>query len=323
MPELEERDLYEALGLESPDDSTAEQSDENEEGAKEQEAAEPAEAAEETDSDAAEESEDQEEEGAKEQEVAEPASKEKKKEPQSDERRRQEAAARRQREIDAAVQNALAQERARQKAEDDAFFAKANLKNPLKDNAPITNREEYLEYQKAYEDQRIERELKSGKLSRETIEAVVANSPQMQNMEQIRRASQQAEAQRQLQAQQQLLNEQLAQIKAIDPEVNSILDLANDPKTGQEFQNLIHNNGLSFVQAYVLTHQDQIASRQAASAARRTETNLRGKEHLKKTGGQSGTTAPISSDELQMYRTLLPELKTSEIEAWVAKQRNK
>ena len=321
MPELEEKDLYAALGLESPDDSTAEQSDENEAGEKEQEAAEPAEASEENDD--ADESEDQEEAGEKEQEVAEPASKEKKKEPQSDEQRRQAAAARRQKEIEEAVQNALAQERARQKAEDDAFFAKANLKNPLKDNAPISNREEYLEYQKAYEDQRIDRELKAGKLSRETIEAVVANSPQMQDMEQIRRQSQQAEAQRQLQAQQQLINEQLAQIKAIDPEVESILDLANDPKTGQEFQNLVHNNGLSFVQAYVLTHQDQIASRQAASAARRTETNLRGKEHLRKTGGQSGTTAPISSDELQMYRTLLPELKTSEIEAWVAKQRNK
>lgn len=321
MPTFEEKDLYAALGLESPDDSTAEQSDENEAGEKEQEPAEPAEASEENND--ADESEDQEEEGEKEQEVAEPASKEKKKEPQSDEQRRQAAAARRQKEIEEAVQNALAQERARQKAEDDAFFAKANLKNPLKDNAPITNREEYLEYQKAYEDQRIDRELKSGKLSRETIEAVVANSPQMQNMEQIRIQSQQAEAQRQLQAQQQLINEQLAQIKAIDPEVESILDLANDPKTGQEFQNLVHNNGLSFVQAYVLTHQDQIASRQAASAARRTETNLRGKEHLRKTGGQSGTTAPISSDELQMYRTLLPELKTSEIEAWVAKQRNK
>lgn len=321
MPEFEEKDLYEALGLESPDDSTAEQSDENEAGEKEQEPAEPAEASEENDD--ADESEDQEEEGEKEQEPAEPASKEKRKEPQSDEQRRQAAAARRQKEIEEAVQNALAQERARQKAEDDAFFAKANLKNPLKDNAPITNREEYLEYQKAYEDQRIDRELKSGKLSRETIEAVVANSPQMQDMEQIRRQSQQAEAQRQLQAQQQLLNEQLAQIKAIDPEVESILDLANDPKTGQEFQNLVHNNGLSFVQAYVLTHQDQIASRQAASAARRTETNLRGKEHLRKTGGQSGTTAPISSDELQLYRTLLPDLKTSEIEAWVARQRNK
>ena len=321
MPTFEEKDLYEALGLESPDDSTAEQSDENEAGEKEQEPAEPAEASEENDD--ADESEDQEEEGENEQEVAEPASKEKKKEPQSDEQRRQAAAARRQKEIEEAVQNALAQERARQKAEDDAFFAKANLKNPLKDNAPITNREEYLEYQKAYEDQRIDRELKSGKLSRETIEAVVANSPQMQDMEQIRRQSQQAEAQRQLQAQQQLLNEQLAQIKAIDPEVESILDLANDPKTGQEFQNLVHNNGLSFVQAYVLTHQDQIASRQAASAARRTETNLRGKEHLRKTGGQSGTTAPISSDELQLYRTLLPDLKTSEIEAWVARQRNK
>ena len=321
MPTFEEKDLYEALGLESPDDSTAEQSDENEAGEKEQEPAEPAEASEENDD--ADESEDQEEEGENEQEVAEPASKEKKKEPQSDEQRRQAAAARRQKEIEEAVQNALAQERARQKAEDDAFFAKANLKNPLKDNAPITNREEYLEYQKAYEDQRIDRELKSGKLSRETIEAVVANSPQMQDMEQIRRQSQQAEAQRQLQAQQQLLNEQLAQIKAIDPEVESILELANDPKTGQEFQNLVHNNGLSFVQAYVLTHQDQIASRQAASAARRTETNLRGKEHLRKTGGQSGTTAPISSDELQLYRTLLPDLKTSEIEAWVARQRNK
>ena len=321
MPTFEEKDLYEALGLESPDDSTAEQSDEDEAGEKEQEPAEPAEASEENDD--ADESEDQEEEGEKEQEVAEPASKEKKKEPQSDEQRRQAAAARRQKEIEEAVQNALAQERARQKAEDDAFFAKANLKNPLKDNAPITNREEYLEYQKAYEDQRIDRELKSGKLSRETIEAVVANSPQMQDMEQIRRQSQQAEAQRQLQAQQQLLNEQLAQIKAIDPEVESILELANDPKTGQEFQNLVHNNGLSFVQAYVLTHQDQIASRQAASAARRTETNLRGKEHLRKTGGQSGTTAPISSDELQLYRTLLPDLKTSEIEAWVARQRNK
>ena len=145
----------------------------------------------------------------------------------------------------------------------------------------------------------------------------------MQDVETLRKQSQQAELQKRLAEQQQLMNEQLAQIKAIDPEVESIVALAQDPKTGQAFQDLIHNNGLSFVQAYILTHQDQIASRQAASAARRTETNLRGKEHLKKTGGQSGVIAPISSDEMQIYKTLLPGLKTSEIEAWAAKQRSK
>lgn len=317
---MDEKEIYQAFGLEMPDTETADQTDPAE-GGKEQDVAEPA--GEGTEPEQEKESQ---EEGGKEQDLAEPAPNQseetpEKKTPQSEEQRRQAAAARRQREIDAAVQQALAAERAQRKAEDDAFFKSANLKNPLKDNKPITNRDEYLEYQRDFESQRIDRELKSGKLSRETIEAVVAQSPQMQDMEAIRRQQQQAEAQQQLQAQRQLLEEQLAQIKVLDPSVESIVALAQDPQTGAEFQNLVHNNGLSFVQAYILTHQDKIASRQAASAARRTETNLRGKEHLRKTQGQSSQGAPISAEEMQLYRHLMPELKASDYEAWAAKNR--
>lgn len=324
MYEIEEKDIYKALGLEEPTDDAATAAADPAEGGNEQDAADPA-AGEDPD-------EAQPEEGENEQEVAAPAAEEpddksEEKPKQTAQERRAQAAQRRQRELDAAVQQAvaaaLAEERAKRDAEDEAFFKRAGLKNPMKDNAPITNRQEYLEYQKAYEDRKVEQDLKSGKVSRETIEAVARSLPEFQAAQQQAQAAQLQQQQAQREADQRLIADQLLKIQAMDPEVESILQLADDPKTGAAFSKLVQQNNLSFVEAYILTHQDQIATRTAAAGAQRAEKNLRGKEHLRSAKGQSAATAPLSGDELKLYRHLLPGLKDSEYEAWANRQRSR
>lgn len=326
MP-FEEKDIYLALGLEAPKgEDAATAAEKPEEGENEQEPAEPA---------AAEETEDEtetEEEGEKEQEPAEPAAEEPgdppetKKKPQTAEERRQQAAQRRQRELDAAVQQAvqaaLQAERAKRDAEDAAFFQRAGLKNPLKNNAPITSREEYLEYQQAYEAQKVEKDLKAGKVTRETIEAVARSLPEFQAAQTQALETREAQQRAQAEADQKLIADQLKQIQAMDPGVESILQLADDPKTGAAFTRLVQQNNLSFVEAYILTHQDAIAARQAAAGAQRAEKNLRGKEHLRAAKGQNAATAPLSADELKLFRQLMPGMKDSEYEAWVNRQRH-
>lgn len=320
MP-FEEKDIYQALGLDEPSDAATAAAPED--GEKEQEAAEPADGEELTD-------ETETEEGEKEPEPAEPAAEEpdgksEEKPKQTAQERRAQAAARRQRELDAAVQQAvqqaLAEERAARDAEDAAFFKRAGLKNPLKDNAPITNRQEYLEYQQAYEAQKVDQDLKSGRVSRETIEAVARSLPEFQQAQAQAQAAQLQQQQAQREADQKLIADQLKQIQAMDPEVESILQLADDPKTGAAFSKLVQQNNLSFVEAYILTHQDQIATRTAAAGAQRAEKNLRGKEHLRSAKGQSAATAPLTADELKLYRHLLPGLKDSDYETWANKHK--
>ena len=304
MYELEEKDYYEALGLEQPEQAAGEE---------EQEAAEPAEG--------------QEIEGANDQETAEPeevdepeAEPETKKE-QSAEARRAQAAARRQREIEQAVNAAVAQERAAADARMTEFFRQAGLKNPLKDNADITSMEEYQEYQRAYKAQQVDAALKSGKPTRESIETIVQDMPQMQQLGTLLAQQEAATRQAQKAAMDAKIDHDIGELAKIAPQLNTREALAAyaASEEGREFTKLVAENNLTYAQAYFQTHGKEIMERLAAAERSRTEQNLRGKEHLKATKGQGKGLATVPADVMQQFRLFVPDATEAEIQAYYNK----
>lgn len=238
-----------------------------------------------------------------------------------DEERRRNAAERRARELREAQEQAREEVRKQLNDRLAAAFKKAGLKNPMKDNADITSLEELEEYQSAANREKADRELRSGKVTRETIEQVMEDTPQMQAIREMQSRAEQASREAQRARDEQLLDEQIEELKKLDPKITGRQELADalqDGETGAQMQSLV-KRGLSFVEAWKLTHIDELTARAAAQERARTEKNIRGKEHLKATTAQGKGARAVPAGQMELFRAMCPNLTDRQIEEWYAK----
>ena len=335
MAEFTEQQVYEALGL----------------GAKEQEPAEPAPGAQEPEPQAEPTTG-----GAKEQEPAAPASQEEppaQEEPegtppaqepeggsaaeepaqqqpdkahgqQLTEEQRKENAARRRREetqaaIDKAVQDAVKAEQDRSKAEMDAFFAAAALKNTLT-GKPITNMEEFNEWKQAFDAAKLQRDLKAGKLTPEGLQKVIEQTPAMKQVQQIAQKQEEAARQQSEAAAKARVDAEIAEIHKLDPTISEVKDLLKMP-TAKEFYALV-KKGNSFLDAFRLANYDRLTTAAAEAAKQQAMNNARSKDHLTGTGPQRGQgSSPVPPDEMAMFRLINPGATDAEIQAYYNKNK--
>ena len=335
MAEFTEQQVYEALGL----------------GAKEQEPAAPAPGAQEPEPQAEPTTG-----GAKEQEPAAPASQEEppaQEEPegtppaqepegggaaeepaqqqtdkahgqQLTEEQRKENAARRRREetqaaIDKAVQDAVKAEQDRSKAEMDAFFAAAALKNTLT-GKPITNMEEFNEWKQAFDAAKLQRDLKAGKLTPEGLQKVIEQTPAMKQVQQIAQKQEEAARQQSEAAAKARVDAEIAEIHKLDPTISEVKDLLKMP-TAKEFYALV-KKGNSFLDAFRLANYDRLTTAAAEAAKRQAMNNARSKDHLTGTGPQRGQgSSPVPPDEMAMFRLINPGATDAEIQAYYNKNK--
>lgn len=243
--------------------------------------------------------------------------------PLTEEQRRENAAQRRRAEtqaaIDRAVEEAVKAERDRAKAEMDAFFASAALKNTIT-GKPITNMEEYNDWKQAFDANQLQKDLKAGRLTPEALQKVIEQTPAMQQVQQL--ARRQAEQQRQ-QAQaaaQARVDQEIAEIHKLDPSINGVKDLLNMPKA-KEFYDLV-KKGNSFLDAFRLANFEALAAKQAEAARQQAMNNARSKDHLTATGGQRGVgAAPVPADEMALFRLINPGATDAEIQDYYNKKR--
>jgi hypothetical protein len=335
MAEFTEQQVYEALGL----------------GAKEQEPAAPAPGAQEPEPQAEPATG-----GAKEQEPAAPASQEEppaQEEPegtppaqepeggsaaeepaqqqpdkahgqQLTEEQRKENAARRRREetqaaIDKAVQDAVKAEQDRSKAEMDAFFAAAALKNTLT-GKPITNMEEFNEWKQAFDAAKLQRDLKTGKLTPEGLQKVIEQTPAMKQVQQIAQKQEEAARQQSEVAAKARVDAEIAEIHKLDPTISEVKDLLKMP-TAKEFYALV-KKGNSFLDAFRLANYDRLTTAAAEAAKQQAMNNARSKDHLTGTGPQRGQgSSPVPPDEMAMFRLINPGATDAEIQAYYNKNK--
>lgn len=317
---LEEKDYYAALGVEQP-------------GEKEQEAAEPveaqpAEAVSDTPT------------GEQVQEPAEPAeietqevqtgsleqeeetddapaepdgSQEEKKHEMSQQQRRQNAAQRRKRELDEAMERVRQEEQEKFKQREKAFFTRAGLKNPYKDNKPLENFEDFEEWYTAQKNHELEQDLRSGKLTPEGLQEVLQSLPQIRQVQELAEQMQKQKEQGQTEQFQQQVAEELRQIQKLDPTVKEIGDILQ-METGTEFTRYVKEKGLSFLEAFKLANADQIAQRRADRQAQRALQAVTSKSHLVPTRGSAEDSMAVPHDVAEMYRAMDPSLSAQDIQ---------
>lgn len=240
---------------------------------------------------------------------------------QSLEQRREAAAARRRAEqqaaIDEAVRRALQEERDRAKVETAAFFKRAQLKNTIT-GEPITTMEEFDAWEKAFSASRLQRELKEGKLTPESLEAVIAENPVVKRAQELIQRQEETARAAEASAAKARVDAELLEIQKLDPSIRSVEDLLHMPKA-KEFYELVQS-GNSFLNAFRLANYERLTA-QAAEAARQQAQNLtRSKEHLTRTDGQRGGGAvSVPPDELRLFREMNPGASEAEIQAYYNK----
>lgn len=239
----------------------------------------------------------------------------------TDEQRKEYAAQRRRQEqqdaINAAVNDALAREKERSKAEWADFFKKANLKNTLTQQ-PITNLEEFNDWAAAFEAAKLQQDLKAGKLTPEGLEKAISNNPVMQRMKEITERDEAARRESDMAAAKAKIDAELLEIQKLDPSIKDTHDLLTMPNA-KEFYEYV-KIGNSFIDAFYLANRERLAARTAEAAKQQTMNAARSKDHLNATGTARGAGAStVPAEEMEMFKLLNPNATDAEIQAYYNK----
>ena len=242
-------------------------------------------------------------------------------EAQTPEERRENAARRRRAEqqaaIDRAVEDALKAEREKMTGQWTDFFQKANLKNTLTGNA-ITTLDEFNEWNSAFEQAKLERDLKAGKLTPEVLNQAISQNPAVKRAEELIRRDEQQRQQTADSAAKARIDAEIAEIHGMDPAINSIDDLLNMPN-GKQFAEYVRR-GNTFIDAYYLANRTAITEKTAQAARQQAAGNARSKEHLTAAGNVRGAgAASVPAEEMAMFRLFNPEASEADIQAYYNK----
>lgn len=237
--------------------------------------------------------------------------------PMSREERKEQAKERRQRMINEAVQEALTKEREKtgkaHKEELAAIFAGAGLIDRYHDNKPVTNMEEFRTWQEAQKTERLNRELKEGRLTPEALQQAIEDSPTVQG---LREKPENKPEEKPDMAQ--IVRQELEEIKKLDPSIRSINDITELP-TGAEFRRLVNRGNISFLEAFKIANFDRIQTLRAA-AQRQAAKNAESKSHMKGINASATGGAEISGREMQIYKAMCPWMSEEEIRKDFAKR---
>ena len=239
---------------------------------------------------------------------------------QTPDERRAHAAARRRAEQQAAVDAALKAQSEKMAAEWKAFFESAGLKNTIT-GEPITTKEQFDEWSKSFKQQKLESDLKAGKLTQESLNEAISENPVVKQAAEIVAAHEREQAAAEQEKMQRAIDEQIKKIHALEPEVNGVEDLLKLPES-EEFYARV-KSGMSFYDAYLISTRERREKALAEAARAQALTGQRGKDHLTGAAASRGAGGKVvTSEELASFRIFNPTATDEEIRAWIEKNRN-
>jgi len=194
-------------------------------------------------------------------------------------------------------------------ADTNAMFAKqfGNYTNP-ETGQPIRSAKDYYEALAAQERAAAREQMQQNGLDPKMIDNLIANSPAV-------RQAQAATAELNNFRAQQKLEADYKEILALDPSLNSVDDILNDPSMPLMTEKVAQ--GMSLVDAYKIVNFDRAFSSKEAAVKQQTINQVKGKNHL-----STGASVNVSSDledipanMLEDFKDLFPDKSTKELKA--------
>lgn len=230
------------------------------------------------------------------------------------EQRKAYAAQRRAQERQAAIDAAVQAEREKNQAEMTEFFKAAGLKNTFT-GEPITSVEQFHAWNEKFQGQKLQDDLRAGKLTPETLDQAISNHPAIKKANEVIRKSEEQQRIADQEAARVKVNEQITQIGQMDPSIGSVTDLMNKPWY-PEFYGYV-KRGFTLTEAYRQVNHQAMVSAAAEAARQQAINNSRGKDHLGTIGGARGAGAiNVPPEEMALFRKFMPNATEAEIQAY-------
>ncbi len=309
--EINEKDLYEAFGLDieegAEDAELADPQIENDEaeGGEEQELTDPAEDFNEEDDETDEaDSADDDNEQAEDDAESDDAGTPKGKNAQSPEERAHHAAIRRRAELEAKVSAARTEAEERAAKEFEELLRLNPIKDP-KTGKDITTLEEYRAAKASFEEKKQTDILKKSGMSREELDGYISDLPE------VKAAREEAARAREASAKAQI-DSDIAEISKYDPTIRSIEDLAKSESYSAIYDRVANHND-TLLDAYKFVHSEAIAKRNLEAARNAERQKAAGKAHLQRTAARGSGAVSVPGEVMAFYREMNPGVSDAEI----------
>lgn len=227
-------------------------------------------------------------------------------------KRREMEQARQQAAIDQAVQAAVKQEQDKQESAMKAFFEKAGLKNTIT-GEPITNMEQFDAWNQQFNDARLQRELKAGKLTPEGLAAAISNHPVVQQAQQLIASEAAARQAQQTATAKARIDGEIAEIHKLDASIGSLEDLMQTSYWPELYA--MTKRGYSIKDAHFLLNHERLEQARVEAARQQGMNNARGKSHMTATTAPRGAgSVSVPAAELALFRQFNPGATDAEIQ---------
>ena len=163
---------------------------------------------------------------------------------------------------------------------------------------PITNMREYVDALAVQQRQANERQLQEAGVDPALIDRMIAQNPVVMQAKQVIEHSKATEAEAALQ-------NDIAELSKIDPNIKGIQDVANIPNL-DSIVRLVGEKGLSLVEAYKMVNFDSFIQHTNEAARQQAINQMRGKSHLQ----SQGTNVATEVDETEVPAEIMSRWKS-------------
>lgn len=199
------------------------------------------------------------------------------------------------------------QELSRRLAETDAMFARqfGKYKNP-ETGEPIRSAKDYYEAMAAQERANAREQMQQNGIDPSVLDNLIANSPAV-------RQAQAATAELNSFRAQQQIDADCKEILALDPSLNSVDEILNDPSMPLMLEKV--QQGMRLVDAYKIVNFDRVFASKEAAVKQQTVNQVKGKNHLA-TGASinvNDTEEDIPASMVEKFKEMFPEKNMKEL----------
>lgn len=173
-------------------------------------------------------------------------------------------------------------------------------------------------------DQKLQRDLSQGKLTKESLEAAILGTPSVKQLiddaKQQKAQAQAATETAQRETYRAQMQQQLAEIRKMNPAIKSIDDVIK-METGPQFAAYVRK-GLQPVEAYRLANHDAIVSSARGAGEQAARNAAAGKRHMQPTQGGKAPQLEISEHTKAQYRRFIPGITDEQIAKYERMKQN-
>lgn len=221
-------------------------------------------------------------------------------------------------ERDAAVARARQEAQQQYEAQMTEFFRKAGLTDSFT-GKPITSMDEFNSWNQRFQDEKLQKDLKAGKLTAEQISQVVGNHPIVKQAQQVIQQNEKVQQEARQKQAKANIEAQVQEIAKLDPEIKDLESLLKSEGYDKVYGYV--KQGYALADAYKLAHFERLSQRSAAAARQQALNSVAGKNHMVRTPakGNAPETVQVPKEILEQYRLFMPKATDAEIRAHYAK----